>query len=65
MDALVEQSPLDGDQQMVGEHAEKDVGFGAALGVMEDWPLGERRFHIAEGVLGAGQQDVDAPELVA
>src|SRR5208283_2004720 len=51
MDALVEQSPLDGDQQMVGEHAEKDVGFGAALGVMEDRPLGERRFHIAEGVL--------------
>ena len=41
------------------------MGFGAALGVVEDRPFGERRFHVAEGVLGAGEQDVDAPQFVA
>ena len=40
------------------------MGFGAALGVVEDRPFGERRFHVAEGVLGAGEQDVDAPRAV-
>ena len=65
MDALVEQSLLDGDQQVVGEHAEEDMSFSAALGVMKDRPLGERRFHVAEGVLGACEQDIDAPQFVA
>ena len=65
VDAVIEERLLDRDQQMVGEHAQEDVRFGAALGVMEDRPFGERRFHVAEGVLGAGEQDVDAPQFVA
>ena len=62
---MVEQDFLDGDQQVIGEHAEEDVSFGAAFGVVEDRPLGERRFHVTEGGFGAGEQNVDAPELVA
>jgi hypothetical protein len=62
---VVEECLLDGDQQMVGEHAEEDVGFGVVLGLMEDRACGERRFHVAEGVLGAGEQGVDAPQFVA
>jgi hypothetical protein len=31
---------------------------------MENRPFGERRFHVTEGVLGSGEQNVDAPELV-
>ena len=65
VDAVVEECLLDRDQQMVGEHAEEDVGFGAVLGLMEDRACGERRFHVAEGVLGAGEQGVDAPQFVA
>jgi hypothetical protein len=33
--------------------------------MMEDRSLRERRFQIAEGGLGTGEQDVDAPEFVA
>ena len=65
VDAVVEERLFDRGQQMIGEHAEENVGFGAALGVMEDRPFGERQFHVAEGALGAGEQDVDAPKLVA
>jgi hypothetical protein len=65
VDAVVEERLFDRDQQMVGEHVQKDVRFGAARGVMEDRPFGERGFHVAEGVLGTGEQDVDAPQFVA
>jgi len=41
------------------------VGFGAAFDVVEDRPSGERRFHVAEGGFGAGEQNIDAPELVS
>jgi hypothetical protein len=49
----------------VGQHAQENVGFGAALGVMEDRAFSDRRLHIAKGVFSAGEQDVDAPEFVA
>jgi len=32
---------------------------------MEDWTFGEWRFRVAKGILGAGEQDVDAPQFVA
>jgi hypothetical protein len=47
---------------MIGEHAEEDVGFGVALGVMED--RRERRFGVAEGVLGTGEYASLVTELV-
>src|ERR1700739_5078610 len=42
----------------------KDVSFDPTLGLVVDRALGERRFHIAEGVLGAGEPRVDVPEVL-
>jgi hypothetical protein len=61
----IEESLLDRDQQVVGQDAKEDVRLDALLELMEDRPLGKRRLHIAEGVLSAGEQEVDAPKLVA
>jgi hypothetical protein len=64
VDALVEESFLDRDEKVVGQHAKKDVRLHAMFEVMEDRSFSEWRLHVAEGVLGAGEQDVDAPEFV-
>jgi len=64
VDAMVEQSFFDRDQQMVGQQTKEDMRIGAPLFVVEDWPDDERRFHVAEGILGAGEQGVDAPDLI-
>ena len=61
---MVEQSFFDRDQQMVGQQTKEDMRIGAPLFVVEDWPDDERRFHVAEGILGAGEQGVDAPDLI-
>ena len=42
MDAVVEQRLLDGDQNVVGQHAKKDVTVYAMLEMMEYRQLGER-----------------------
>ena len=63
MAALVEQGFLDGDKEVEGEDAEEDVAFDAALVLMVDGPLGERCFHVAEGVFGAGEEGVDLPAI--
>ena len=60
VDALVEQSFFDGGQQVVCQQRKKNVRVGAAFFVVEDWPDDERRFHVAEGILGAREQRVDA-----
>ena len=64
VDALVEQGFFDRGQQVVGQQTKKNVGVGAPLFVVEDWPDDERRFHVAEGILGAREQSVDAPDLI-
>src|SRR5262249_62171802 len=64
VDALVEQGFFDRGQQVVGQQTKKNVGVGAPLLVVEDWPDDERRFHVAEGILGAREQSVDAPDLI-
>src|SRR5215468_1958208 len=64
MDALVEKALLDGDQQMVSEHAEEDVSLDTVLELVEDRPLAQRTLHVTEGILDAGQQDVEAPRLL-
>ena len=64
MHALIEEVLVDADEHVVGEHAEEDVGLDPMLQVMEDRPLHERTLHVAEGVLDAGEEDVQAPDLV-
>jgi hypothetical protein len=64
VDGLVEQGFFDGDEKMVSQDAKKDMRGAAGLQVVEDRSYGERRFHVAEGILGAGEQGVDAPELI-
>lgn len=65
MDAVVEQGLLDRDQQMIGQHTKKNVGVDATLQMVPNRPFSERRFHVTKGVLGAREQDVYPPELVA
>ena len=62
--ALIQEALLDRDEQVVGEHAEEDVGLDPMLQVMKDRPLHERTLHGAEGVIDAGQEDVQAPDLL-
>src|SRR5215208_650699 len=64
MDALVEEALLDGNQQVIGENAEKDVSLDAMLELVEDGSLAQRALHVAEGVFDAGQQDIEAPRLL-
>ena len=59
--ALVEQRVLDGDQQVVGQHTEKDVRFHPTLQVVENRSLAERALHVTEGIFGAREQDVEPP----
>ena len=49
MAAAIEQGFFDGDEEVKGEHAQKDVAFDPALVLIVDRALGERRFHVAEG----------------
>ena len=65
MDAAVEESLLDTDQQMIGEHAQEDVGLGAVLELVEDRPFQQRTLECAEGALHACEQTVNAPDLFA
>ena len=64
VDPLVEEALLNGDQQVVGEHAEEDVGRDAAMELVEDRPLAQRALHVAESVLDAGEQDIETPSLL-
>jgi hypothetical protein len=50
---------------MIGQQAKKNVGIDATLQMVPNRPFSERRFHVTKGVLGAREQDVCPPELVA
>ena len=65
VDALLEEGFFDRDEKVVSQHAKEEVSLDAMLELMEDRSFGERRLHVAEGILGAGEQAVDAPEFVA
>ena len=61
---LSQQRVLDRDQQVVGQHAQKDVRLHPMLEVVEDRALAERALHVAEGIFDPRQQDVEAPGLL-
>jgi hypothetical protein len=61
--AAVEAAALDTEQQVVGEHAEEDIGWGTVLELVEDRPFYQRTLEAAEGGLNAGKQTADAPDL--
>jgi hypothetical protein len=63
VNAAVQEALLDTDQQVIGQHAQEDVGLGALLELMKDRPLHQRALKRAEGGLHAAEQSVDAPEL--
>src|ERR1700736_828300 len=47
------------------QQAKKYVALNAMFEMVEDRSLGERRLHIAEGILSTTEQAVDAPTLVS
>ena len=64
MAPLVETPLLDGHEEMVGEHAEEDVGLHAVLEVVEDRALHQGSLQGAKRGLDPREQDVEAPDLV-
>src|ERR1019366_4289158 len=64
VDAGIQQGLLDGDQQMVGQHAEKNVRLHAPFFVVKDRPLSQWRLQRPKGRFGPRQQCVDPPSLI-
>lgn len=64
VDSLIQEVLFDGDQQMVGQHAEKDVGLGTVLQLVENGTLHQRGLHIPERLFHTRQQKVGAPDLI-
>ena len=64
VDALVEESLFDGDQEMIGKDTQKDVSLGAILKVVENGTLAQRALHGSEGRLHPRQQNVGAPDFI-
>src|ERR1035441_10605967 len=64
VDASIQQGFLDGDQQMVGQHAEKYVRLHASLFVVKDRPLPQGRLESPKRCFGPRQQSVDPPSLI-
>ena len=62
---MVEEGLLEGDEEVEGEHAKEDVAFDPTLVLVIDRPLGERGFHVAEGVFGAGEERVEVPIILS
>lgn len=55
MNGAVKETLLDTDQQVIGEHAQKDMGLGAMLKLVKDRPFLQRSLERAEGSLDPGQ----------
>src|SRR5208283_4483438 len=55
VNAAVQESLLDRDQQVISQHTEEDVSLGAILQMMEDRPLSEGTLHPTEGGFHPGQ----------
>jgi hypothetical protein len=64
VDSLVQEAPLDCDQEVVRQYAQKDMRLDPVFELMEDGPLHEGALHGTKCRLDAGQQDVSAPDLV-
>ena len=61
---LVEQSFLDGHEQVVCQQTEENVCIDAPLELMMYGPQHQRALHVAKCVLGAAEQHVETPCLV-
>jgi len=61
---LVQQGLLNGDQQMIGQHAQKDVRLYAPLFLMVDRSFRQRALQRPEGRFGPRQQNVDPPNFL-
>jgi hypothetical protein len=58
VDTLLQKGALNTDQQVVGQHTQKDVGFDPSLQMMKDGSLAQGAFHGAEGSLDPRQQNM-------
>src|SRR5438045_2949770 len=61
--AGLQEAVLDGGQQMVSQHAKKNVGLGAVLQMMKNRALHQRTLDVAEGILHPREQDISAPDF--
>ena len=64
VNAFVEESLFDGDQEMIGKDTQKDVRLGPILQVVENGALHQRALHGSEGRLDPRQQNVGAPDFI-
>ncbi len=64
MDARIQEQLLDGNQEVVGQHAEEDVRLHPMLQAVEDRALAERALHRPERRLDPREQDVRPPDLL-
>src|SRR6201981_252163 len=65
MDLFAQKAGFDRDQQVVGQHAEKDMSLHSILEVMEDRSLPEWTLEIAESILNSGYQDRVPPSAMS
>ena len=49
---------------MVSQHAKEDVSLCPILQMMENRPLHQRTFDVAEGIFHSGAQNVGAPDFI-
>src|SRR5712691_11161406 len=61
--ALIEQSLLNRDQQMIGQHTQKNVRVHAHLFAMKNGPLFQRTLEGAKRRLRTSQENVDPPSF--
>src|SRR5664279_2444940 len=61
VDAGIEQGLLDGNQQMVGQYAEKNMRLHPSLFVVKDRPLTQWRLECPKRCFRSRQQSVDSP----
>src|SRR5438046_9985825 len=63
VDDGLQEAVIDGGQQMVSQHAKKNVGLGAVLQMMKNRALHQRTLDVAEGILHPRERDITAPDL--
>lgn len=64
VDPPLEKVLLDGDQQVISQHTEEDVGLGTVRKLMEDRTLHQSGLHRSERTFHQGQQHVGSPDLI-
>ena len=57
------QGRFNGDQEMIGQHPNKEMGFGAFLFMMENGAETEFRFQVSKGGFDPGDGHVVCPDL--